>query len=323
MEKGYIVLSRTFFDNVIWQAARAFSEGEALLDLIQSARFESSPITSCIGVYQITWSRGQYPASVRFLAKKWGRSEQWVKTCLGKFKRLGIIDTNNDQGMNVISLKNYDKYNKFPCNTPINTPNQLNDNELQGFVTHLATHPNTLNEMNDSELQGFVTHPQNESFKKQHTSNPKTNKGEINNIISLEGACAHAYAYEEEKNLYTCKSMLHLNEAWAEQCTMNFRLAGHKDFDLDKFHKYIDLFFIKLQNEGISKKSVSNAMQHFARWLAIELKKDANGPGKDRRMYETASERSDREREERRDEASQIIARLLAEDDARDSQETW
>ena len=86
-DKGFIKLSRKLFDNKIWQAARAFNECEAWIDLIQSARFEASSITSRIGCYEVTWGRGQYPASNRFLAKKWGRSEQWVKSLLGKLKR--------------------------------------------------------------------------------------------------------------------------------------------------------------------------------------------------------------------------------------------
>ena len=57
MEKGYIKLSRKFFENKIWQAARAFNEGEAWLDLIQLARFETSEITSRIGVHEITWGK--------------------------------------------------------------------------------------------------------------------------------------------------------------------------------------------------------------------------------------------------------------------------
>ena len=33
MDKGFIKLPRSFFDNKIWQAARAFSECEAWIDL--------------------------------------------------------------------------------------------------------------------------------------------------------------------------------------------------------------------------------------------------------------------------------------------------
>ena len=168
MDKGYIKLSRSFFDNEIWQAARAFSECEAWLDLIQSARFEASPTTSRIGSYEVTWSRGQYPASNRFLAKKWGRSEQWVKTFLGKLKRKNMITTDNGQGVNIITLVNFDKYNGETSYNPPNNPscnplNDININELQGLVTHLVTQQ--------------LTH----LLKKQPTTNPNNKKEEEEN----------------------------------------------------------------------------------------------------------------------------------------------
>ena len=145
MDKGFIKLSRKFFDNKIWQAARAFSECEAWLDLIQSARFEASPTTSRIGCYEVTWGRGQYPASNRFLSKKWGRSEQWVKSFLGRLKRERMINTDNSQGVNVITLLNFERYNgEEPDNphcNPLNNPlNRLNISELQEAVTQWITH---------------------------------------------------------------------------------------------------------------------------------------------------------------------------------------
>lgn len=165
MDDGYIMLSRRFFASEKWQAARAFSDCEAWIDLIQSARFEASPTTSRIGCYEVTWNRGQYPASNRFLAKKWGRSEQWVKSFLGKLKREKMITTDNSQGVNVITLTNYDKYNggavvNPPCNPPVNPLNALTDNELQTLATHLLTH--------------LATHLP----KQQPTSNPNNKKEE-------------------------------------------------------------------------------------------------------------------------------------------------
>lgn len=58
MDKGYIMLSRKFFTNDIWQAARAYNESEAWLDLIQSARFEATDTIECIGGREITYGRG-------------------------------------------------------------------------------------------------------------------------------------------------------------------------------------------------------------------------------------------------------------------------
>lgn len=171
MDDGYIMLSRRFFASEKWQAARAFSDCEAWLDLIQSARFEASPTTSRIGCYEVTWNRGQYPASNRFLAKKWGRSEQWVKSFLGKLKREKMITTDNCQGVNVITLTNYDKYNSKtpdnPPNSPPNNPlNKLNINELQSLVTHLITQ--------------LTTHPD----EKQPTCNPNNKKEEESKEVS-------------------------------------------------------------------------------------------------------------------------------------------
>ena len=169
MDKGFIKLSRSFFDNKIWQAARAFSECEAWLDLIQSARFEASPTTSRIGCYEVTWGRGQYPASNRFLAKKWGRSEQWVKSFLGKLKREKMITTDNAQGVNIISLVNFDKYNgepdcNPPCNPVNNPPKVIADSELQGLITHLVTQQ--------------VTHLLGNAGNLQPTPNPNNKKEE-------------------------------------------------------------------------------------------------------------------------------------------------
>ena len=41
-EKGYLMLSRKFFSHKLWREARVFSECEAWLDLLQSARFEAT-----------------------------------------------------------------------------------------------------------------------------------------------------------------------------------------------------------------------------------------------------------------------------------------
>lgn len=141
MEKGFIMLSRKFFSNEMWEAARTFSECEAWLDLIQSARFEATDTIECIGGREIKYGRGQYPASNRFLANKWKWGEQKVKTFLSKLKKKGMITSECSQGMNVITLVKYDEYNgKNPPNNPAdNSLNALSNSELKGLVTQLLT----------------------------------------------------------------------------------------------------------------------------------------------------------------------------------------
>lgn len=135
------MLSRKFFSNRIWEAARTFSECEAWLDLIQSARFEATDTIECIGGREISYGRGQYPASIRFLAKKWSWSERTVRTFLSKLTKEKMITTDNSQGMNVITLCKYNEYNG--SGTANNTPSDTGINQeirrLTEIVTQLTT----------------------------------------------------------------------------------------------------------------------------------------------------------------------------------------
>lgn len=115
MDEGFLRLSRRFFSNEMWKVAREFSECEAWLDLIQSARFEATDkaYSELIGGREISYTRGQYPASISFLMKRWQWSEKKVRYFLAKLKRKGMITTCNKQGMTVITLCKYDEYNPY------------------------------------------------------------------------------------------------------------------------------------------------------------------------------------------------------------------
>lgn len=99
----------------MWKVAREFSECEAWLDLIQSARFEATDkaYSELIGGREISYTRGQYPASISFLMKRWQWSEKKVRYFLAKLKKRGMITTCNKQGMTVITLCKYDEYNPY------------------------------------------------------------------------------------------------------------------------------------------------------------------------------------------------------------------
>lgn len=91
MEEGFLRLSRRFFSNEMWNEARTFSSCEAWLDLIQSARFEVTPRKESIGGREISYSRGQYPASIRFLSQRWKWSEKKVRSFLVHLRKKGMI----------------------------------------------------------------------------------------------------------------------------------------------------------------------------------------------------------------------------------------
>lgn len=141
--QGFMVLPRGLFHDKIWQTARAYNEAEAYLDLVQMARYEVSETTSRIGSHEVTFGRGQVPASHRFLSRRWGRPERWVKKLLGMLARRRLIGISTSQPMTVITITGYDRYSPplrdgaeggSPANQPqegriASEPNRNKENE--------------------------------------------------------------------------------------------------------------------------------------------------------------------------------------------------
>lgn len=175
--EGYIKLSRKFFSNDMWNEARTFSSCEAWLDLIQSARFEATPRMESIGGREVSYTRGQYPASIRFLSRRWRWTERKVRTFLAYLKRENMITLSQKQGMNVITLVKYNDYNGMPSDTVSDTANDTSSdttilqeiNELRSQVTQLTT----------QLLTQQMTQPKNEA-EKRHTGDTKQIKGKNN-----------------------------------------------------------------------------------------------------------------------------------------------
>lgn len=140
MEDGFLRLSRKFFSNEMWKVAREFSECEAWLDLIQSARFDATgeAYSELIGGREISYSRGQYPASISFLMKRWKWSEKKVRYFLSKLKKKGMITTCNQQGMTVITLCNYDEYNPIRGELKDNDKGIDNSKEISDLKVSLG-----------------------------------------------------------------------------------------------------------------------------------------------------------------------------------------
>lgn len=112
-DKGYIMLSRKFFDHDLWSEERVFSKAEAWMDLIASARYEATPGKKLIGYKKVTWNRGQLPVSYRFLAERWN----WSTKKVGKFiqllenEEMIKYETQEETGQSLVTICNYDIYN--------------------------------------------------------------------------------------------------------------------------------------------------------------------------------------------------------------------
>lgn len=150
-ETGFIKLSRKAFSGGLWAMKRTFSDWEAWIDLIQSARFEPNVGVYNVGVASIELHRGQLVGSVRYLAQRWTWGERKVRVFLSYLRKNGMVETETVSGHTVITLLNYDKYNNSSEDTPKDTPKDTGNaqllRELSESVTQLRTQLRTQQEI--------------------------------------------------------------------------------------------------------------------------------------------------------------------------------
>lgn len=107
-----------------------------------------------------------------------------MRSVLNIFRKEGMISTDSSQGVTIITLTNYEKYNPSnpPCDTPFDTPfdtpTTLTDKELDESVTQVATHLLTHPAENDGNADG-----------KRHTTDTNKKKGE-EYISRLTSTCS-------------------------------------------------------------------------------------------------------------------------------------
>lgn len=109
MDQGYIKLHRKFFENTLWKEPREYSKAEAWLDLIQSARFDSSQVILNGRAIEVQMS--EVAASRRYLEKRWGWGSTKVNNFLDYLKKNQMITTKQTSGQTIITLCNYERYN--------------------------------------------------------------------------------------------------------------------------------------------------------------------------------------------------------------------
>lgn len=104
---GYYLMHRGWMDNPAF-GKEPFCERAAWAWLIDEAAYKAC--RKRVGSAIVTLERGQVAASVRFLAEAWGWSKSRVDRFLKRLADEQMIGTAAGQGVNVITLCNYDKY---------------------------------------------------------------------------------------------------------------------------------------------------------------------------------------------------------------------
>ena len=154
MCKGFIMLSRSFFENELWEAKRTYSDAEAWLDLIQLARFEDGERTVRIGSREVSEKRGQIATTVKYLSERWGRTTRSVMCLLNKLTRRGMITVDGSKFVSVIQLVNYDKYNVYPQSVSCKSSVKSKRNSRKNVETNVETNVEN-NDLNHNDLNVY------------------------------------------------------------------------------------------------------------------------------------------------------------------------
>ena len=262
MDKGFIKLNRKFFSHKMWEAARTFSECEAWIDLLQSARFEATDKIERIGGREIKYGRGQYPASNRYLALKWGWGEQRVRGFMGRLKTEKMITTEKSQGMNVITLCKYDVYNTPNADDDAaeSSPIDLVFKELGELKTQLATQQLTYEQRSSN--------PNSKKEKKEeerNTSspyNPPEGYEKFNFDFLDDNLSQYFFQWLDYK---TSKGQKYYNQKSIELCYTRLVEKSKGDFETSlaiieqsMANNWDGLFELKEQQDAYTNKSKNN-----------------------------------------------------------------
>jgi hypothetical protein len=110
--KGFITLSRGFFEHDFWAEQREYSKACAWLDLIRMAAWKDTK--RIIGNKSIRLERGSLYASQRFLAERWGWSTKKVRAFLVLLEKESMVVVKRNREGITISLTKYGEYNANP-----------------------------------------------------------------------------------------------------------------------------------------------------------------------------------------------------------------
>ena len=113
---GTVNISRGIFSDAAFKD-EPFTEREAFMWMVMEARYTTEIREQRIGSATVRYGRGQFAASVRFMADAW----KWTKSRVDRFiKRLenrDMVSVKCGTGVNVITICKYDDYQNKPSDS--------------------------------------------------------------------------------------------------------------------------------------------------------------------------------------------------------------
>lgn len=106
MSKGWIKLSRSLLDNMIWTSSEPFTTRDAWIDLLLSVNFEDKTLYTKRGKV-ITVPRGSMFTSMQHLADRWHWSPNKVRRYIGKLTGEHMVQTLGTTDGTLLSIVKY------------------------------------------------------------------------------------------------------------------------------------------------------------------------------------------------------------------------
>ena len=107
-EKGYVLIHRKIWDNVLFCSSERFDRRSAWLYLIMHANHVEGSFMVKGRLFHV--QRGQLFTSVRYLAQTWGWDKSTVSRFLSDIETEKMITVTRTQSGTLITIRNYNKY---------------------------------------------------------------------------------------------------------------------------------------------------------------------------------------------------------------------
>lgn len=139
-ERGVFAIDRDIFDHPFFEV-QPFTEREAWIWLIKEAAWK--PRSRRIKKFVVNLGRGQLAASIRGMAEVWQWHRAKVERFLKRLQTETMIETASDQGVTVITVCNYDKYQRvsMPTETATETPKRDSSETIENTLNPLVPLP--------------------------------------------------------------------------------------------------------------------------------------------------------------------------------------
>lgn len=281
-EQGYIYLDRSLCNHWLWQCT--FSEGQAWIDILYSANFKEQKQMDRYKKLEVI-KRGSFVTSLSILSSKWRWGRRRVQSFLQLLEQDGMITVRSDSRGTLITVCNYDKYQKKSASVQYHKKTANGTGDSTGDSTRDRTGDGTGNvqllsnginsnkdKRKESKPASFSSHEKDsynplgdrlknrygEPLKKNDdTKSPVYDSAEISTLSNSD----FIHWAEMEHNNRTDKTFLDIAESEF------LKRLGKKHISETEFLDY----YVHQYGENCSYKSVRLAIEKNGHWIVSEL----------------------------------------------------